>query len=227
MKKITIIPARSGSKGLKNKNILELNEIPMFAWSVIHAKYYSSDEDIVVVSSDSEKYLEIANKYGATTHLRSNELSKDETFTEPVMEEVLKEYNLDDDDLVILLQPTSPIRKKNTLNNFINCFDNKTCDSALTVSNFHGFLWKDDKEFKEPLYSERPRRQDMEPKYMETGSIYGTKVKHFNKTLNRVSGNTAGVIVNFEESLEVDTQEEFNVIKSFFKDFIVEWEDSL
>ena len=112
MKKITIIPARSGSKGLKNKNILELNEIPMFAWSVIHAKYYSSSEDLIVVSSDSKKYLEIANKYGATTHLRSDKLSKDETFTEPVMEEVLKEYNLDDDDLVILLQPTSPIRKR-------------------------------------------------------------------------------------------------------------------
>ena len=68
MKKITIIPARSGSKGLKNKNILELNEIPMFAWSVIHAKYYSSDEDIVVVSSDSEKYLEIGGTW--EDHLR-------------------------------------------------------------------------------------------------------------------------------------------------------------
>ena len=61
----------------------------------------------------------------------------------------------------------------------------------------------------------------MEPKYIETGSIYGTKVKHFNKTLNRVSGNTTGVVVNFEESLEVDTLEEFNVIKSYLKEFLL------
>ena len=107
MKKITIIPARSGSKGLKDKNILKLEGVPMFAWSIIHSKYYSNENDLIVVSSDSDEYLNIAEKFGATPHKRPYELAKDETFTEPVMENVLNQYELNNNDLIILLQPTS------------------------------------------------------------------------------------------------------------------------
>lgn len=60
MKNIFIIPARSGSKGIKNKNLKLISGIPMFVWSIIHAKYITEENDLVVVSSDSEKYLKIA-----------------------------------------------------------------------------------------------------------------------------------------------------------------------
>ena len=103
MKKITIIPARSGSKGLKDKNIRRLEGVPMFAWSIIHSKYYSSENDLIIVSSDSEEYLSIADDFGAIPHKRPAELAKDETFTEPVMEEVLENYKIDTDDMVIAI----------------------------------------------------------------------------------------------------------------------------
>ena len=118
MKKITIIPARSGSKGVPNKNILDLGGVPMFVWSILHAKYYSCKNDKIYVSSDSEKYLEIAIKFGAIPHKRSPSLAKDSTKTEPVMEEVLSTVEIDDEDLIILLQPTSPIRKKRNISSF-------------------------------------------------------------------------------------------------------------
>ena len=112
MRKITIIPARSGSKGLKNKNILDLGGIPMFAWSIIHAKFYSKDNDQIIVSSDSQKYLEIAEKYGAIPHLRSKNLAEDETKTDSVIKDVTYQYAPDENDLIVLLQATTTITKK-------------------------------------------------------------------------------------------------------------------
>ena len=63
MKNIFIIPARSGSKGIPNKNIKPINGIPMFVWSIIHAKFIANKDDIILVSSDSAKYLNIAERW--------------------------------------------------------------------------------------------------------------------------------------------------------------------
>ena len=95
MKSIFIIPARSGSKGIPNKNIKTLNGLPMFVWSIIHAKYIAKKNDVVCVSSDSQDYLQIANKWGAETRLRPSNLARDESPTEPVMKDVIKQYDLD------------------------------------------------------------------------------------------------------------------------------------
>tara|TARA_B100000035_G_C20984638_1_gene547172 strand:+ start:629 stop:1312 length:684 start_codon:yes stop_codon:yes gene_type:complete len=227
MKKLTIIPARSGSKGVKNKNIKDLNGLPMMAWSIIHAKYYSSKEDAVVVSSDSDSYLDIAQKFGAIPHKRAQELSTDECKTEPVMDDVIKNYKLSENDLIVLLQPTSPIRTKITLNKFIESFNNPDCDSALTLANYHGFLWEENGNYKKPLYKERPRRQDMIPRYVETGSVYGTRYKNYLESSNRVSGKISGIIVDFEESLEVDSEKEFEVIKTIFKNYMNDWKNDI
>ena len=216
MKKLTIIPARSGSKGVPNKNILQLGNIPMFAWSIIHALYYSTDEDLIVVSSESDTYLQIAEEYGAIPHKRPNYLAEDETKTEPVMDDVIESFNINNEDIIILLQPTSPIRKKITLDLIIKAFDDESCNSALTLHNFHGFLWKNLDQYKVAEYSQRPRRQDMEPMFIETGSVYATRYCDYLSSANRVSGNIKGIEVGFEEALEVDTKEEFEVISSHF-----------
>jgi len=229
MRIVTIIPARSGSKGLPNKNILNLLGIPMFAWSIIHAHYYSNKDDLIIVSSDSKEYLEIAERFDATPFLRSKNLSKDTTKTEPVMDEVLSSYSIDDDDIVVLLQPTSPIRRKKTLTKFSEALLSDNFESALTVYNFHGFLWeKIDNNTISPKYQDRPRRQDMPPTYQETGSIYSTTFKKFSQNNNRVSGNITPIFVEFEESLEVDTLEEFNVIESYMEKYYKkEWKEVL
>ena len=84
VKSVFIIPARSGSKGIPNKNLKLINGIPMFVWSIIHASFIANNEDYIIVSSESDHYLEIAKRWGATPVKRPLELAKDTTLPEPL-----------------------------------------------------------------------------------------------------------------------------------------------
>ena len=112
MKNLAIIPARSGSKGLKDKNIKMLSGKPLMAYTIeaaIESKMFCK----VMVSTDSGNYAEIAREYGAEVpFLRSNELSGDKAGSWEVVLEVLQQYQTVGEifDTVCLLQPTSPLR---------------------------------------------------------------------------------------------------------------------
>lgn len=121
MKKIAIIPARSGSKGLKDKNIIDVCGKPLIAYS-IEAAIQCGEFDRVVVSTDSQIYGEISEKYGAEVMYRGETLSNDKATTFMVLEDLLGrvDQNLD---YFVLLQPTSPIanRWKAIKNGRIHC----------------------------------------------------------------------------------------------------------
>ena len=108
MNRIAIIPARSGSKGLKDKNIIDVCGKPLIAYS-IDAAIKSNLFDRVIVSTDSEKYGEIAKQYGAEVMYRGDALSNDKATTFMVIEDLLKRLN-QKIDYFVLLQPTSPMR---------------------------------------------------------------------------------------------------------------------
>ena len=110
-----MIPARSGSKEIPNKNIKEIRGVPLLAYSIKYA-LRSKIIDKVIVSTDSKKYLNIAKKYKAEVpYLRKKILSKDDVTDYPVIIDALircekiykKMYNY-----VVLLRPTSPFREK-------------------------------------------------------------------------------------------------------------------
>lgn len=112
MRSIAIIPARSGSKGLPDKNIRPLNGKPLLAYS-IEAALASGLFDTVHVSTDSERYADIARQYGADEpFLRSAETSSDTASSEDAIREVLRRYEEMGQrfDAFMLLQPTSPLR---------------------------------------------------------------------------------------------------------------------
>lgn len=222
MKNIFIIPARSGSKGIPNKNLKLINGIPMFVWSIIHAKYISEKDDVVLVSSDSDKYLSIAKRWGAIPIKRPKELASDKAFTEPVMTHAISKIDMDLEDNVILLQPTSPLRSKRLMNQLKE--ELKQTDSAISLTESYEFNWVliDDLHVK-PMYTKRPRRQDMKPQLAENGSIYFTKYKHYKKFENRVYKRAKPLVVNFYESIEIDTIEELNLIQTISKEFNSEW----
>ena len=221
-KNIFIIPARSGSKGIKNKNIKLLNGVEMFAWSIIHAKYLSSKNDLIIVSSDSEKYLKIAEKWGAVPYKRPKSLSGDKVFTEPVMEDVLKNFDTKLNDKVFLLQPTSPLRSKSTLNQVKKILTNGS-KSLLTVKEAYQFEWREQNNLGKAQYSKRPRRQDMKPKYIENGSIYMNTVENFIRNNNRVAEKANLIICDEIESIEVDNKSELDLIKSLSITFNNQW----
>jgi CMP-N,N'-diacetyllegionaminic acid synthase len=223
MKSIFIIPARSGSKGIPNKNIKTMNGLPMFVWSIIHAKYIAKNNDIVCVSSDSENYLQIANKWGAETRLRPSSLARDESPTEPVMEDVIKQYDLEGDDNVILLEPTSPLRSKESLKKLSQMIHEGE-KSVVSVKEAYDFEWEAiNQDYFSPKYTSRPRRQDMQPRYIENGSIYFTKINTFKKFNNRISELSKLIIMSEIESIDVDNLYDFNLVKHLGLEFNLQW----
>ena len=91
MKRIAIIPARSGSKGLKDKNIIDLCGKPLIAYS-IEAAFNTKLFDKVIVSTDSDTYAEISRRYGAEVFMRGENLSNDNATTYMVIEDILKNH---------------------------------------------------------------------------------------------------------------------------------------
>ncbi len=181
MKTIAIIPARSGSKGLPDKNILELAGKPLIAYT-IEAAVKSGCFDEVMVSTDSQKYADIAKSHGAQVpFLRSEENSTDAAGSWDVVREVLIQYQQKgkDFDYVMLLQPTSPLREADDIRKAFQILSEKDAHVVLGVSKVdHPVQWcfpigEDDsiKGIGDMPYI-RSRRQELEPYYRENGSIY-------------------------------------------------------
>lgn len=125
MKIIGIIPARAGSKGVKNKNIVNVNGKPLIYYTIQAAK--QSKLKNFVVSSDSIKILNIVKKYGINKlHLRPKKFSLDSTRSIELFKYLRKElekyYSFD---AIMILQPTSPMRRSVDINKAINLFKKK------------------------------------------------------------------------------------------------------
>lgn len=210
---LAVIPARGGSKGIHKKNIQLVAGLPLIAWSIKQALACKNIKH-VIVSTDDEEIATISREYGAEVpFLRPSELAQDSTPTEPVLIHTLnyvsnnykfKPY------AVILLQPTSPLRHKNTINGAIDYFESKQLDSLLSVSEGSHFYWKNKSD---PValydYRNRLRRQDIaesEIWYRENGSIYITKPDILAQHNNRLAGKIGIYKITEEEGVEVDTE---------------------
>lgn len=226
MKNIAIIPARAGSKGLKNKNIKLLNGKPLLAYS-IETAIKSKCFDVVMVSTDSRKYASIARKYGAEVpFLRSMNNAGDESSSWDVVREVLEGYYKDgkEFDTFMLLQPTSPLRNVNNIRESYKLFKEKKANSVVSVTEidinpkccYH--LPKDNKlsavlDFKE----ENKRRQDIKKHYTMNGAIYLANVKVFLKTNDIYRNRCYAYIMNSKESIDIDDKIDFAVAETVLK----------
>lgn len=133
MKRIAIIPARSGSKGLKDKNIIDLCGKPLMAYS-IEAAIQSGLFEHVIVSTDSERYAEISRLYGAEVMMRGEMFSNDKATTYMVLEDILKNRLTEPVDYFVLLQPTSPLRNARHIKEAVEKFEIKISDFDFLVS---------------------------------------------------------------------------------------------
>ena len=221
-----IIPARGGSKGVPKKNIKKLNGIPLINYSIEYA-LSSSYIDHIIITTDCD---DIKNKIiSSFTDLRKiiildrpSELATDEATTESAIEHVIKTKLLKKEDILILLQPTSPLRPKGSLNELLEKFIDQNYDSLLTLSPIHPLTWKINNDNIECMYDylNRPRRQDIEPKdyiYDENGSVYVFSVDNFKKTNNRLGGKIGYFIFPEDYGKQIDTQLDFNILESISK----------
>lgn len=132
MNKIAIIPARSGSKGLKNKNIIDVCGKPLLAYS-IEAALKSACFDTVILSTDSDEYAEIGKRYGAEIMMRGENLSNDKATTFMVIEDILARLK-NKPDYFMLLQPTSPMRNEKHIKDAVSLFEGRCSDFDFLVS---------------------------------------------------------------------------------------------
>lgn len=144
MRHLAVIPARSGSKGLKDKNIKGLAGKPMMAYTIEAAKE-SGIYDCIHVSTDSEEYRRIAEEYGADVpFLRSPELSGDTAGSWDVVKWTLEQYRRrgQEFDLVTLLQPTSPLRTGEDICRAQKLLEEHRADAVVAVCEMdHSPLW--------------------------------------------------------------------------------------
>ena len=225
MKNIAIIPARSGSKGLPNKNIIKLGGKPMMSYS-IEAAINSGCFEEVMVSTDSNEYAEIAMHYGANVpFLRSEETSSDEASSWDMVIEVLNQYINKglQFDTFCLLQPTSPLRTAKDIKNAYNLYYERNSLSVVSVCEaehsplLYGKI-SENALFINYINSEFiGRRQDMEKYYRLNGAIYIVDAEGF---MSRKSINYRAInayIMPRERSVDIDTKIDFMLAEELIK----------
>ena len=222
-KVIAVIPARGGSKGIPKKNIKDFCGRPLIAWSILHA-VNSSQVDAVYVTSDSEEILEIAKHYGAKTIKRPAEISGDTSPSESALRHALEAIGADPT-VVIMLQPTSPLRKPDDINRALGQFFSEGWDSCFSGAELEDFLiWRRNKD-KQLIpvnydYKNRGRRQDRDVEFVENGSIYIFKRELFMKTGNRLGGQIGVSLMDFWQSFEIDQPKDWEFLEFFFKKYL-------
>ena len=134
MQIIGLIPARSGSKGIKDKNIVNFEGKPLIAHT-IDSSNQSKLITRTIVSTDSRKYADIALKYGAEVpFLRPPEISKDLSRDSEVFIHTIKELNLKEEDIVVYLRPTNPLREIGLIDKVLNLLISKHLPAIRTLS---------------------------------------------------------------------------------------------
>jgi len=220
---IAIIPARGGSKGIPGKNIKNFEGKPLISHSIEYAKDSKLIHE-VYVSTDDTQIAHISKTAGAKIITRPPELATDTSTTESAIKHALN--NIDNlPDIIILLQPTSPLRPKNSLDVIINKFIDEKYDSLLSLSPSNNFFWKINSEgvTAEYDYLNRKRRQDInddEKKYFENGSVYVFTRDHFELTNNRLGGKIGHIIFPEEYGFEIDVPKDLIILEQLSREII-------
>lgn len=217
MKVLVVIPARGGSKGLPKKNIKVLNGKPLINYSIEIAQQVFDNEDICV-STDSEEIAEIAKKTGIEIpFLRPDSLSLDTSTSQEVLIhciEFFQEKGINYD-AILLLQPTSPFRKKEFLEEIIAQYSPeldmvvsvKETESnpyyILVEENENGFLEKS----KEAHFT---RRQDCPKVYEYNGSMYMINVKSLLEKPMSEFKKVTKYVMDSMHSIDIDNQLDFD-----------------
>lgn len=221
---IAIIPARSGSKRLPNKNSLELNGVPLIAYSIIAAKK-SKYITRVFVNTDDLNIANIAIKYGAEVpFLRPKSLSTDTATTIDVLKHNLDwlrdNYKIIADE-IILLQPTSPLRNEFHINEAIELYNKLNPDSLVSFSDeLHPIIWH--KQIKEDLSvidlwdNNSEFVKNYKKTYCPNGAIFILK-RNIIEEGRTININTKAYIMDRRSSIDIDTIEDFKYAEYILK----------
>ena len=217
---LAFIPARKGSKRIKEKNGVLINEKPMFEYSIEVAKK-SKYIDKIIFSTDSKEWLEYAQSLGCEKNkLRPKELSEDTSRTIDVMLYEIEKMKLNDFDAIVLLQPTSPYRTVELLDNAIEEYF-KTETSLITIveAKEQPILMRkivDGRLTKIIRDSSDIRSQDFEKIYKVIGNIYVNNIKNLNRDIV-LNENEIGFIIDEKFNIDIDVMEDLEKAKKIME----------
>jgi len=228
-----IIPARAGSKGLKNKNTYPVLNKPLIQWTFEQAKM-SKMLDNIFVSTNDKKIISLADEFEINVIVRPDHLCSNHSTSESALLHALEVINNDYliyPDIIVFLQATSPLRLFDDIDKSINCFIIKNVDSMFSVTKLDDLtLWQNKNNKWKSLnfdYNNRLGRQNMPDNYIENGSIYIFKpsvLKNFN---NRLGEKIAVYKMKFWQTWEIDTIEEIDLIEFYITKYKLDDCDTL
>jgi len=226
-KYLALIPARGGSKGIPKKNTRPLMGKPLITHT-IEAALQSRHRLRVVVSTDDEETAKIAQAAGAEIpFLRPAELAQDDTPAFPVVLHALqwlKQHEGYQPEVVVLLQPTSPLRRAEHIDEGIKLLLETNADSLVSVCEVeHSPYWMrvldDDGRVKPFVESTREfsRRQDLPPVYRLNGALYVTKRRVIMEEERLLGDDVRALIMSPEDSIDIDDKVDFLLAELLLK----------
>lgn len=213
-KVLAVIPARGGSKGVPRKNIRLLNGKPLIAWTIEAAKK-SKYIDRLILSSEDKEIIKIAEAYGCEApFIRPTHLALDET---PGIDPILHALGeVTGYDYIVLLQPTSPLRATNDIDNCIERLIEKNASSCVSVtesntSPYWMYTLNENGRMKQFVNHETlpVRRQDLPQVFALNGAVYVAEIEWLRKTESFLTEETVAYIMPRGRSYDIDTEEDF------------------
>jgi CMP-N-acetylneuraminic acid synthetase len=222
MLSLGVIPARGGSKSVPRKNIAMLNGKPMIAYTIQAAQGSQRLTDFVVSSEDAE-IIRVAQQYGAPApFVRPEELATDDAPSLPVVQHAVREMEALKGvkyDVIVLLQPTTPLRRPEDIDAVIDKLISTGADSVVSVCDVGAYhparmrKIEDDRLVELPVREPREmlRRQDLPPVYIRNGAVYAVRrqvVMEQNSMIGQVS---RPYIMPENRSVNVDSPLDFRL----------------
>ena len=221
MHTVAIIPARGGSKGLKEKNVYPVAGKPLLAWTILQALASKTIKQ-VFVSTDDPAISKVASDYGAEVIVRPRELAGDKASSESAILHaagvIERDYNMTLG-TIVFLQATSPLRKPGDIDRAIELFHREEADSLISVTRADDLtLWESREGRWESVnfdYRNRGMRQDRPTQFIENGSIYIFKPEILTTFGNRIGQKLSVYEMEFWQTWEIDTIEEIDLIEYY------------
>ena len=211
---VSLITARGGSKGIPEKNIIDIKGKPLIQYTINSSLKSKVNE--TWVSTDCDKISSISKTLGAKIITRPKELCNDIIMPDSSL---VHFANNVDFDILVFIQPTSPLLSSSDINKGILMMNNY--DSVFSVYKEHWLpRWSKKNilgtDVSIPInwdMNNRPRRQDMEENYVENGAFYITTKKHLLKSKLRYSGNIGMVEMPLSKSYQLDSKDDLDILK--------------
>jgi YrbI family 3-deoxy-D-manno-octulosonate 8-phosphate phosphatase len=204
---VAVIPARGGSQGVPRKNLRRVGGVPLLARAITSA-LAASRVDRVVVSTDDAEIAAVAREWGAEVVERPAAISGHAASSESALLHSLDALAVDDG-VLVFIQATSPFIDPLDLDAAVERVADREADSLFSAVESWGFLWRDGADGAVGINHDRrlrPRRQDRELEYLETGAFYVMDVAGFRRAGHRFFGRVGIAVVPEHTAIEIDTE---------------------